>query len=688
VAPLRFVLLALLALGACKSDAQKEPGAAAVEEQEQEVALFQGETIESTPYRFTLVQPGADWKLMERDDARKIATDAQAAMSTANGLTAIVIVEHVPGLTLVEMSTLIIDSMPIEDKTMTAQENELYVDLPAVRFALSGRVNDIPMQYEGRIFLREGYSYQVIAFAPDGVAKRQDWDRAFDSFRLSDGEIQPVVDNTSAPDMVGVGWRLKDGVFESAVTGLRISPQGGWRAVVGAEARRMNPDAEVALVRSAPDAYFLVSPEQIGETDTDAYFQNRVDDTAASLKGEVKRTSIPGELFGKPVNSTLLTSAEVPWTYQVSVAFADGWAVQGTGWYTVGLGETGQKAIADAMKSIARMPKKERTALRSELLASPDQQDAVGTAFSLRTGVFRDYENGLEWTKPKGFWELYTGQEVREINAGARLYGRYSNTALHFMLLVNNLPSDAEAGVFHDSSVTSAQQQLGLELKKSAQKTRIGSGPALVTDATMAKGGIEVGYRIVTAVAEKRGVQLHIWGVGKGIERHAAAAAQAVSALEVHARMPATEMRKGVYLDYRLGFSMEVERKYEYRDSTPPEVAGIGSFPTWGIDGKDWIGVFAIRAIEAGRDREWSMSVMEDRIRESLTKMVNAGEATKEETTLVGMPAKHLLWTGSGRRLDAYLIRRHQTIYALAATDADGDSGMIDKAIAAFRLID
>lgn len=687
---IRFAVLALLALGACKKDGAKEndPQPESTTRTESSLVGYKGTSIENAPYRFKLDQPGANWKLLDHDDARQVSSDAQAAVSQDTGLTAVVIVEHVPGLRLEQMATLILDSMPIEDKSITVQENELYVGLPALRYELSGRVNDIPMEYQGRIFLRKDFSYQVVAFAPSGIATREDWNLAFASFSLTEGEIQPVEDNASSPDTVGVGWRLKAGVFESAISGLRVTPESGWRAVVGAEARRMNADAEVVLVHQAPDAYFLVIPERIGGTSEEAYIRNRVDSTAASLKGSVERNVIKSELLGQPVESTVLRGGEVPWTFQVSVAFEKGWAVQATGWYTAGVGEAGEKAIADAMKSVAWMPKAEQKALRSELLAAPDQQDAVGSAFSLRTGVFRDYAHGVQWTKPKGFWELSVGQEVREINPGAQLYGRYSNSALHIMLMVDESPTDLDATDYHDSCVRNVQERLGLEVKEGAQKSRIGSGAALLSNGRTSTGGIDLGYRVVSSVQGKRGVQLHIWGVASGMDEHAAAATQAAEALEIHARLPPNEVRKGVYLDHRLGFSMKVDRKHRYTDATPAELAGIGSYPTWGVDGADWIGVLALRAIEAGRDQEWSMNLMEDRIRDSFSKIVKSGVAKKEETTLVGMPARHLSWTANGIRLDAYLVRRHQTIYALAATDADGGSEMIDKAIAGFKLID
>lgn len=686
----RIALLALATLlvaSNCKK-ADKDAADTSKISSAKDTADFTGKTIENVPYRFKVSQPSEKWKLLDQDSARQITSDAQAALSMDSGLTAVVIVEHVPGMTLEQMGSLILDSMPVEGKVIDQRETEEYVGLAALRYHLTGNVSDIPMEYEGRIFVRDGYAYQVVAFAPQGVALKQDWQSAFAAFTLTEGEIVAVQDDASSPDMIGVGWELKDGVFTSAVSGLRVAPTDGWRAVVGAEARRMNADAEVVLVHQAPDAYFLIIPEKIGNASRENYAKDRIDSTEANLKGDVQRSQTKNELLGKEVDTTILSGGELPWTFLVSVAFEKDWAIQATGWYTAGIGEAGSVAIANAMRSVSLMPASKVDALRSRLLAMPDEQDVVGKDFSLRSGVFQDYAHGVKWTKPKGFWELSVGQEVREINPIAQLYGRYANSALHIMLVAETGESTLDPAAFHDASFAGVQANLKLKRTSGPSKGKIGSGMALVSNAETKTSGIDLNYRVITSVSGSQGLQLHIWGVANSLVEHEEAAQQATKMLEQFARLPATEVRKGVFVDHRMGFSMELDRKYKYTDTTPAALAGIGSYPTWGVDGKDWVGVLAIRAIEAGRDRAWSMDQMEERIRESFTSIVNAGEAKKEEATLLGMPARHLVWKSKGMRLDAYLVLRHQTIYALAATDDGGGTEMIDKAITGFKLVD
>jgi hypothetical protein len=690
---LLWLLSLCLSLGACarkegKKEVEPDKEATATETAPAHAPpRYEGEVINNEPYRFRLAQPGAEWQLLEGSEARQISVDAQVAAVVASGLTAVVIVEHAPNVSLEEMGNLLLDSMPIEEKEISERETIEYVGLPTIAYQLSGNVNEIPMDYAGRIFMRDKYAYQVVAFAPRGAAKAEELANFFASFSLLEGEIRPIQQDMTSPNMVGVGWRLKEGVFESAISGLRVAPSGGWRAVVGAEARRMNADAEVVLIHQAPEAYFLVIPELIGEASPKVYLKDRIESTAANMKGSVERETVTGRLLGKAVDVTILSGGEVPWTFQVSVAFEKEWAVQATGWYTAALAEEGQKALRDAMGAVSLMPTKEVKALRKELLALPDEQDDVGKDFSLRSGVFRDYEHGVQWTKPPGFWELSVGQEARAINPIAQLYGRYSNSALHLLLVAERSMLGVDAESYHQQAFAGAAKNLDLKAKKIGTPSRIGSGAALQTDASTNMGGIDLAYRVVTAVEGNTGVQLHIWGVASGMKRHAAALKAATRELALR-KLPPSEERRGVYLDHRLGFSMRLPKQFPHIDSTPPELVGIGSFPTWGVDGKDWVGVLALCAIEAGRDREWAMNLMEKRIRDSYTSIVNAGEASKEETTLLGMPARQLTWKTPGLRLDAYLIRRHHTIYAILATDTSGGTGMIDRAIAGFRLID
>ncbi len=646
-----------------------------------------GEMLESSEYRFRLTSPGPGWQLQDRQQIQQITPDAQVGLAHTKGVMAVVIVERAAGMTVQAMTDLIINGMPLENKQIVAREDDEYLGLPAVRYQLTGNISDIPMSYSGRVFLREGYAYQIVAFAAKGVAEQSLIDEVFDNFSLTEGKIEPKSEHQQRVDTDGVGWRLKGGVFESAVSGLRVTPTEGWRAVVGAEARRINADAEVVMVNNSPEAYFFVLPELIGSASPEVYRADRLAQNITAMKGEIKQETYPGKILGEEVQMTQLSSSDFPWVFQVGVGFHDGWAVQATGWYSSSFGEEGKKAIHTAIGNVTRMSAADVAKLREELLAQPDQQNQVGANHSLRGGVYEDYEHGVRWTKPLGFWEVYAGHAARDVNPIAQLYARYQNSSAHMLLVAEDLPPGTSAAEYHSAAFSGVSKNLNLKAKKRAVRATIGSGAALLSDGMTEAAGIELYYRVITAVQGSHGLQLHLWGPAAGISQHEKALSEVAKKLELLDTLTPTSHKGDRFIEHRLGYSLDLPSQYRYVDATPAEIAGIGSFATWGVDGKDWVGILALCMIEEGQDEEWSLDFMEGRIKESYAQLLGDKSAARSEEDLFGLRARHLVWTSPGVHLDAYLFRRGKTIFALMATDADQGTDMIGLAKRGFSFL-
>lgn len=650
---------------------------------------FTGEVFEDEGYRFRLKSPGPDWKLMGREDIRNISPDGAAGLSDISGVTGVVIVEHSPKVELSSMADVVIGNMPVEGKVVSQREQIEYAGLPAIKYVVEGRVNDIPMVYHGRLFLRGDYVYQVIALSPGEIPEQDKLDAIFKSFELTEGEIKIVDDGEVTKDAIGIGWRLQDGVFESATTGLRLKPTGSWRVVVGAEAKRINADAEAVMLSKVPEAYFIIVPELIGKASKKTYRAGRVDQTVKSMDGEVKQKNDKAKLLNKDVEVTLLKSGSFPWTFSVAVGFHDKLAIQATGWYNSSFGDEGQSAIKEAMAAISFMSKRDQKSLTKKLLSSAENQNRVGEGHALRGGVFRDFARGVTWTKPKGFWDITIGQEVRAINPVAQVYARYNNSAMHLLIVAEHFKAGDSAEKYHKSAVAAVEKNLSLAVSSRAKKAKLGSGGALQSDSVASGGGVELSYRVITSVKGSTAVQLHMWGANsrkKSLEPIMQAAAKNLVLAPIQAS--SQNQKKGSFRDNRLGFSMSMPRRFKYIDNTPAEIAGIGSFPAWGKDGEDWVGILALCALEDGRDDVWFMDFMEQRIRDSFGKLVLGVKATEDSGKLAGRSARHLWWLADDLRLDAYLIIRDRTIYALLSTDSKKSTDMRDTALRGFRLID
>lgn len=646
------------------------------------------EFLDNQAYRFHLRRPNADWKLQDRKEIQNLIPGAQAGLNHRKGLVGVVLIERSSGMSLAAMADLIIGSMPLENREVTLQEEVEFVGLPAIHYELSGSINDVRLIYSVKIFLRGDYAYQLTAFAVPNAATPGEREEFFASFSLTEGKIDPTVDAIAQIDTLGVGWQLKDGTFSSAISGLRVTPTGNWHAVVGAEARRVNPEAEVVLMCEDPEAYFIVVPERIGAADPDAYRKDRVEQTLATMSGKVAQENYSHEFLGKPLAMTSMLGDGAPWTFHLGVSFNDDWAFQAIGWYNAAYGESGKTAVFDALGSIHRMNDEEVESLRRELHALPDPQNQIGGDYSVRGGVFSDYANGVRWSKPKlGFWELSAGQEARAVNPIAQLYGRYQNSAAHILLVAETLVPGTSAAQYHRAAYSGLQANLSLQTSRAAAPSRIASGAALTSEATTASASIALFYRVTTAVQGVRGVQLHVWGPAAGMVEHAEALAAVPQNLEILPSLPTTSHEAGRFSDHRLGYSLKLPLKYRLLEATPAEIAGIGSFATWGVDGKDWVGVLALGIIEEGQDHEWSMDFMQGRIEDSYASLLSGLKPTKSDAKIAGVDARHLVWKRTGLRMDGYLFRNGKTIYALIATDDDQGTDMLEQAVAGFQFL-
>ena len=210
-----------------------------------------------------------------------------------------------------------------------------------------------------------------------------------------------------APDETGSGWRIRGGVLESAVAGLRVEAPEEWRILAGAEAEAADPNADLGLVRADPDLVLTVNA------------QHTIGTTPAERKEEMLAVASLGKVRlagGRPV---AVRSGEVsfrmePWTDRKGavILWIGGFPGEDRAFcVTVRCPayqrEEGERAFPEAVGALRLMKGRERDALTAELLAVPDTQCAYEAGISLRRGVLRDFGHGVIWRLPAGFWSVY-----------------------------------------------------------------------------------------------------------------------------------------------------------------------------------------------------------------------------------------------------------------------------------------
>ena len=121
-------------------------------------------------------------------------------------------------------------------------------------------------------------------------------------------------------------------------------------------------------------------------------------------------------------------------------------------------------------------------------------------------------------------------------------------------------------------------------------------------------------------------------------------------------------------------------------DEIPEAMRAIASLNAWSADG-DHVMVVASYTFEQ-RDEAWLLDLIEQMLRQHFGG-TGLGKAETSEATLAGRSARRLTWRGFVRgRIDALLIKRDSTFYAVVTIDKGGTTKTYDLARDTFSLLD
>jgi hypothetical protein len=670
----RILLAIALSLVACKKD--RDPDARVTVSSTRDAF----EPIVDEDYRFRIEHPGAGWKLLDEDEVRHLVPDAVAgAMGPKGAVYGVVIVEAAPGVELESWSQLTIDSMTLEDREVSTSRAKVG-EVEAFGFRMRGRVEGVPMVYAGRILLHQDHSYQILAWRAEGNrgARDADFDKFFDAFSLTEGEVRGRATAAGVESALGVGWRVKEGVFESAIAGLTAHPQDGWRLVVGAELTELNPEAEVALGHATPEVWVqLFAEPRLGMTR-----EILEDHMLETLRAEFEVTIAEERLVlpfadGELAFRLLRATGPVPFEFLQAVHIEGEIALQVTAHYLAGQREKALEVLPAGLGSIGFLAPDARDELAKELEAEGDPQSGVGESWSIRRGTFRDFASGTSWRKPRGFWRLAAGQQARADNPDATFTLMAPAWGLHGVLVIEP-PEDWTADDYHAAVVGSYEGK-----RSGPEVLEVRGAVGLLSEIESQEGDWTFTYRVLTVVDRARAVQFVVWGQSKAMKRHRAQVEEAFEALGFSS-LTVVERDGGTYRDHRLGFSIdEPGAGWKLAEQTPANMAAIATLVSW-TRSNNMIGVLSMCVKDEGRDERWFLDFFEQILRDLAPVR---GRPSEREGLLGGRPARVLTW-GSGQRprLEAHLLIEGCTLHAVFA--GGSDRGTLERTRKSFTLLD
>jgi len=641
------------------------------------VAVAQDRGVTDEDYRFRIAPPGPGWRVLDEKGIQPLLPDGVAGAMQDGGVFGAVMVEGAPGANLKAMAQLLLDDMPLEGKVTEEFSSLTYCGKSAIRFKVRGSLNGVKFVYQNIIFMNDDHLYQVLSWGLESRVGPRSFDLFTRAFSLLPGEVRGRISERVTLDSHGVGWRVKDGVFESAALRIALRPPGGWRLAVGAELGGMNADAEVGMICEGPEIYLVVISELAVGVDHAIFAEAAVTalgDRDFKESGPPRPMKIAGREVQVRRFSTVSFGGEQAFDIYKCAFFEGDFCIQVAAWCHTAYRDQAEKRLPEALGTIRILSEEEAGTVQEELLAGPDPENRVGAGYCLRRGIYRDFENGFTWRKPRGFWRVTVGDEARAENEDATIIFEEPSLGVQGTVIVEDV-GDLDGPAYHRLVLQGmfGEEQAGKTAEK-AKQVKVGEVPAFTSMGALHFPGFNMLYRVTTMVVNRRGIQFLIYGVPANMAAVTRQVDEAVAGLDVKLDMTPVVKHGDTVLDLRLGYAFRGPgRGFRYSDLTPAEIQPMASIHHW-QKGSTEVVTLGLCALQEGQDGAWFEDFVSRLIMRQLRKRIGvAGKPTRSRIRLGEIEAGFLLWKGTTGSAAVLTCRRDNTFYAVIVGDRGGE---------------
>ncbi|HVC94829.1 MAG TPA: hypothetical protein VND64_14115 [Pirellulales bacterium] len=438
-------------------------------------------------------------------------------------------------------------------------------------------------------------------------------------------------------------------------------PSEDWEFWDENKVRQVNGSACMGMADLKKECMLLVVPERSGSTDLAGYAKLLL--SAMQVKPGSQPEQKRVELAGKAALQIKVAavSQEISSRYLIYLVEHEGFIYQVNAW-------TNDALFAENEERLVRAAERLTTSLRRD-----DPDNVVGATFSLRAGVYRDFESGFSFRKPAGLWTAKAGDQARQQHAAARLLlsERASGTAI--LVIPETIPN-----LKHDDYHRLLLRRMQAAPNTPVRRVPLGDLEVQVSRFDRRVKELEFTYVLITSVRDQRHVQLLVYGLRPNMSRIDERLNDIISGLKVP-RQPETARldAANALTDVRLGFSLSVGDTGGKAIWAPlPRTDAIGSQATLTARNLEYFAQGI--CIAEGLFEELA-------IKGALTRLADLGfDLTTRQNlddSLCGLPAKQIfLAKGAGPRdlVSLWVARRANTVYVFMASESQVPNGQGD----------
>ncbi len=647
---LALVVAGLLSVG-CKGRDPEATGRKVTAESKYDAT----EPIEDEGFRFALAHPGSGWKLLRKQDIRRMVPDAVAGATNGDGVFGSVIVERLPGIDLDTAVSIVTAQMT---QAVTVSEDKFtFNGVAAHRGTYNVTLEGNEFRYQRISFLRGDYLYQLLAWG--ALAKTNDLHFApfFSAFSLTEGEIEGQADDRPPVMQAdGVTWQIRDGRFGSAVSGLRLTVPPSWRYLVGQELVQTNAEAELALANAQQGSYIAVISERQQGTDglklVEALHQGLAERIGPAAPGPTLTVA------GEPLEFTRYSS-DTTLEFLAGIYVRNGALTQILTWYPAPMREAAQADFATVLERMSLMTETERQQLGEQLAAREGVQWKVAKHSAFLGDEYRDFTHRLRWSQPKGLFTVWVGDEAR---------AQAENSVLSLQAPLQSVYANLEVVAGQGSMTSQLHEKIASTLHdRRNDVVPLDSLMANRSFGTDTMAGVKFYYGLISAEHEGNAVVLTVWGpaAASGIE---AAVDAILDGLSFPVVLPDTTLEDGRLTDHHHGVSVVGPTGWTHNDDKPAGMP-FGRFLEW-KKGRAELALLCVAAPGMSDDESWLASFTEQSMRDLLADRMTLGEPQSSAATLDGHPSRQLSYDDA----QIEVVVRNSVLYMFIAAHVDAST--------------
>lgn len=465
-------------------------------------------------FRFRVVPRAKSSRIVLPEEAQALSPDALAGAATIKGAWAIIIGEYLPDTDIAVYADQVVAAMSSvgEDFKQGKVLDLEHFGLPARETIVSMTTEGIPFNYHLRVYRNGDHCFQVLAWGLKGVVKPAELQTLVECFDVLPGAVEDRPESFATESAQGIGWRVRDGIYESLPLRLRVEAKGSWNVLAGRELAQISYYDDVGLAMSRPDGFVTIQ----GFREDPASMQASREWAEDGWSEDENVTVLEGTLellcCGEPV--TLRRSKE---TGGLESHWLQGAVeVKGTlliveAWTIPAFADDLESAMADAFASIQILDEEAAVKLRKELVSAPDPQVVFGREATLLNGTFNHHVCGIRSTKPTGLWDYTAEPDAEEFGEDIVLAAAEIETGISVRVEVLEWERENLRGAHVNSLVNEWGHFPSREDVPEPTRLEIGGRSAIQSDFVVEDDfGNVFAYRVVTILDRGRRIEMSI----------------------------------------------------------------------------------------------------------------------------------------------------------------------------------